>query len=65
MLITIIASIYLVNEAVQKYLERKTGIRISEKLSKVGEIPFPAVSICPELLIDASMFKNFTLDPQQ
>lgn len=65
MIATLISSIFLVNGAVEKFLERKVAIRISDKRHDVGEIPFPAITFCPELMIseenmDMGLLKNLS-----
>lgn len=60
-LITLIGSIFLINEAVQKFRARKIAIKISDVPHEIGSVPFPAITICPELLITDSLFEELML----
>ena len=50
-LVSLISSVFLINEAIEKFREQKIVIKLSEKRRNISEIPFPALSICPEVLI--------------
>jgi hypothetical protein len=41
----------LIYETTEKFLTNQIVIKPSKKLHSVGEIPFPAVTVCPEPLI--------------
>lgn len=61
MVVTLIASVFLINEAVEKFLARKIAIKISDKPYEISTVPFPAMSICPELLITEAFYEELSL----
>jgi Amiloride-sensitive sodium channel len=65
MFVTVILSIFLINEAIKKFLDPKIGIKISDERQGVIQIPFPAISICPEVLFDENIFESFQDEEQQ
>lgn len=61
MIFVVISSIFLIDEAVDKFLAHKVAVKISDKRHDVSEIPFPALSICPELLVsNNSLVRNLS-----
>lgn len=60
--VALITSFFLINEVIEKFLEHKIAIKISEKQKSVEEIPFPAISICPELLISEESYNEALLN---
>lgn len=50
-LFSIFTSVFLIKEAIEKFLAHKVAFKMSDKRHKISEVPFPAVAICPELLI--------------
>jgi Amiloride-sensitive sodium channel len=43
----------------RQFLSRKVGVKVSEERHAISEIPFPAVTFCPEPLINESDFDDF------
>lgn len=43
--------VLLIYEATEKFMTNQIVIRLSKQQSSVGEVPFPAVTICPDLII--------------
>lgn len=58
MVLTVITSVFLINEAVEKFMEPKVGIKLSDERREISEIPFPAFSVCPEVLFNKSVFES-------
>lgn len=62
-LVAFVLSIYgcsrLIYNAWQRWEHNPVIVSFSEKTMSISEIPFPAVTICPETKTDAEMF-NFT-----
>lgn len=56
--LTIISSVWLINESVNKFLARKITIKISDERFEVGYVPFPAISICPEVIMSEIDFST-------
>lgn len=50
-LITCFGSVYLIKEALNQFLAKKINVKISDERFSVKEIHFPAISICPEVLM--------------
>lgn len=59
---SLIACVILVKESIAKFLDHKVAFKISDKRSAVGEVPFPAFAVCPELLISENDVKKLKLD---
>lgn len=58
-LLTVVISIFLINQAIGKFLERKIGIKLSDERHGVVNVPFPAITICPEVLFNESFLESF------
>lgn len=53
------ACVYLITDIWIKWHENPMTIRLSQTQSSVGDIPFPAVTICPANKIKKSLY-NYT-----
>jgi hypothetical protein len=51
--------VYLIYEATEKYAGNQIVIKPSQKLHPMSDIHFPAVSVCPELLVRGNVFDVF------
>lgn len=49
--------IFMFNAINAKFLEKQIVTRLSKKQHSVGEIPFPAVTICPDPVIPTDFFE--------
>jgi acid-sensing ion channel, other len=53
---TLVSSIFLINQAIDKFMARKITIKLSDERLSVSEVPFPSISICPEVMMSQSDF---------
>lgn len=59
MILSVIGSILLSKEVYNKWQKSPVIVSFSEKYTRVSEIPFPGVTICPETKARATLL-NFT-----
>lgn len=59
MLTCVIISIYVSEEVHKKWQKSPVIVSFAERYTRVSEIPFPAVTICPETKARSSLL-NFT-----
>lgn len=70
MLVSSIIFTFLVADITDKFLSDTTLIEVSKKEHFVGEIPFPAVTVCPDVKIPEDFYNrvksqtNFTSNEQ-
>lgn len=48
-------SCYMIHDSYKKWNESPVIVSLSEKSTPVWKVPFPAVTICPEVKISAKM----------
>lgn len=55
---------FLIFQTAGKFLAKKTVVKIADKEMAIGDIPFPAVTICPDSLIYKAIsgFRNSSKD---
>lgn len=58
---SLLGSIFLIKETIEKFLAHKVSFKISDKRYEVTTVPFPAIAICPELLISQSDVDKLSL----
>ncbi len=59
MILSVIGSILVTKEVYNKWQKSPVIVSFAEKYTRVSEIPFPAVTICPETKARSSIL-NFT-----
>jgi Amiloride-sensitive sodium channel len=52
----------LMHETTEKFVSEQIVIRLSENRLSVDEVPFPAVTLCPEVVDLSEMFGDEGLD---
>jgi hypothetical protein len=55
--------VVLISLTTRKFLDGQMVIKIAKKPKSVGEIPFPAVTVCPDVLVPLN-FSAIAKDPK-
>lgn len=62
--IAFVCSIFLIEEGFKKFLKHKIAIKLSDNQNKVSEIPFPALTICPETILPDVEYSEIFLNQE-